>query len=297
MRYRITHVTQYSYTKIVSYCYNLAHLLPRNSERQVCNNSFIDVSPPAANLVEHNDFFGNRAVYFNVQTPHDALTVTAVSEVEVMPNGNLLNFAFPVPWNEVRNILMASSKPEDIDARQYLLESPFVSVDDGIVSYAQASFVPGRPVLEAVHELMDRIHNDFDYDQGFTTIATPLSDVLAHRKGVCQDFAHLAIACLIAYGIPARYVSGYLETIPPPGQARMRGADASHAWFSVYVPDLGWVDFDPTNNQIPMDRHITTAWGRDYGDVTPLKGVIFGGDREHKLSVSVDVESLESVTS
>lgn len=295
MKYRVTHVTEYTYTKPVSCCFNLAHLMPRSSDRQICLNSRIDVMPGSASLVEREDFFGNREIYFNVQTPHEKLTVTAVSEIDIILNGNLLDFAFPVPWNAVRNILFTSSKPEDLDARQYLLESPFVAINEDVAAYAQDSFIPGRPVLEAVHDLMDRIHNDFEYDQGFTTIATPLSDVLKHRKGVCQDFAHLAIACLISQGIPSRYVSGYLETIPPPGKQRMRGADASHAWFSVYVPDLGWVDFDPTNNQIPMERHITTAWGRDYGDVTPLKGVIFGGDSTHKLTVSVDVESLETV--
>ncbi len=294
MKYNITHITHYTYSKPVSSCYNLAHLSPRDSDRQTCLNSRIEVLPGATTNIQREDFFGNRVSYFNVQTPHNELTVTAESEVEIKPYGDLLNTAFPVPWNEVRGILENSTRGEDLDARQYLLESPFVSVDQDIHRYAQASFSPGRPVLEAVHDLMDRIHNEFDYDPGFTNIATPLSEVLKHRKGVCQDFAHLAIACLVSHGVPTRYVSGYLETIPPPGKQRMQGADASHAWFSVYVPNFGWVDFDPTNNQIPMDRHITTAWGRDYSDVTPLKGVIFGGGTKHKLNVSVDVESVHS---
>ncbi len=295
MKYRITHETHYTYSKPVTSCYNLAHLSPRNSNRQVCSSSSVNVQPGVANSIERDDFFGNKVHYFTVHTPHDSLTVTAVSEVEISHPGNLLDAAFPIPWNEVRNTLMRSARSEDMDARQYLLESPFVSLNPDLHKYAQASFDSGRPVLEAVHDLMDRIHNDFDYDPHITTIATPLSEVFAHRKGVCQDFAHLAISCLISHGVPARYVSGYLETIPPPGQKRMRGADASHAWFSVYVPDFGWVDFDPTNNQIPMERHITTAWGRDYGDVTPLKGVIFGGGKEHKLNVSVDVEAMDNV--
>lgn len=296
MKYKITHVTHYSYEKKVSSCYNLAHLSPRDTERQKCNRTLIKIEPAEASMASRHDYFGNRVSYFTVQTPHDTLTVTAESEVEITLSGSLLDTAFPVPWDKLRDLLINSNKPGDLDARQYLLESPLISVNPDIHKYARDSFAEGRPVLEAVHDLMDRIHNDFEYDQHFSTIATPLSDVLEHRKGVCQDFAHLAIACLISHGVPARYVSGYLETIPPPGKERMQGADESHAWFSVYVPDLGWVDFDPTNNQIPMERHITTAWGRDYSDVTPLKGVIFGGGKKHKLSVSVDVEAMDPVT-
>jgi transglutaminase-like putative cysteine protease len=154
------------------------------------------------------------------------------------------------------------------------------------------SFSAGRPLLEAVHDLMRRIHRDFTYDPHFSSIATPLQQVLAHRRGVCQDFAHLAIACLRSQGLAARYVSGYLETLPPPGGEKLVGADASHAWFGVYVPYQGWVDFDPTNDQVLADRHITAAWGRDYADVAPLKGVLFGGGSEHRLTVEVDVERL-----
>ena len=153
--------------------------------------------------------------------------------------------------------------------------------------YAEKSFAKGRPLLEAVEDLTTRLYTDFTYDPGFTTIATPLADVVKHRRGVCQDFAHLGIACLRALGLAARYVSGYIETDPPPDQEPLEGADASHAWFSVYLPQFGWIDFDPTNNQIPADRHITVAWGRDYADVTPLKGVVFGSGT-HELSVSVD---------
>lgn len=147
-------------------------------------------------------------------------------------------------------------------------------------------------MLEAVHDLMVRIHTDFIYDPDFTTLATPLATVLEHRRGICQDFSHLAIACVRTQGLAARYVSGYIETLPPPGKEKLVGSDASHAWFSVYIPELGWIDFDPTNNQIPVDQHIIVGWGRDYGDVTPLKGVIFGGG-EHELAVSVDVRNLE----
>jgi len=157
-----------------------------------------------------------------------------------------------------------------------------------LAEYAAPSFQPDRPLVDVVTDLMQRIYHDFIYDPTFTTIATPLSEVLTHRRGVCQDFAHLAIGCLRSFGIPARYISGYMETVPAPGKPRLVGADASHAWFAVYVPDVGWLDFDPTNNKIPHDQHITLAWGRDYADVTPLKGIAFGGG-QHTLSVSVDV--------
>ena len=171
------------------------------------------------------------------------------------------------------------------------MNSPFIQIDPAIRAFAEQSFTPARPLLAAMVDLTRRIFTEFTYDPHFTTIVTPLSDVLAHRRGVCQDFAHLEIACVRAMGLPARYVSGYLETLPPPGKEKLRGADASHAWLSAYIPEQGWVDFDPTNNQIPSEQYITTAWGRDYGDVTPLKGVIFGGG-EHTLAVSVDVERL-----
>lgn len=292
MRYRITHVTRYTYSEPVSACYNVAHLLPREFERQSSLGASLHVEPGVGKIRERRDFFGNRLAYFTVQQAHKVLTVKAVSEVEVRPHAGLLDSAFPMAWDEIRPYLTSSRQAADIDARQYLLESPFIRLSPGIREYAADSFTEGRFILDAVHDLMGRIHADFKYDPDFSTIATPLSEVLAHRRGVCQDFAHLAIACLIAHGIPARYVSGYLETLPPPGKEKLQGADASHAWFSVYVPGRGWVDFDPTNNQVPMDRHITTAWGRDYGDVTPLKGVIFGGGEKHELDVSVDVEAL-----
>jgi transglutaminase-like putative cysteine protease len=173
-----------------------------------------------------------------------------------------------------------------------VLESEFIEFSDEVRNYTSTSFTPGRPILQAVDDLMHRIYKEFDYVPGFSTIATPLDDVLRHRKGVCQDFAHLAIACLRMQGLAARYVSGYLETIPPKGKERLVGADASHAWFSVYVPHQGWIDFDPTNAQIPAEQHITAAWGRDYADVAPLKGVIFGGGKKHQLDVAVDVERI-----
>ncbi|PKM11646.1 MAG: hypothetical protein CVV13_08500 [Gammaproteobacteria bacterium HGW-Gammaproteobacteria-3] len=175
-----------------------------------------------------------------------------------------------------------------LDARYYVLDSPMITANAELGAYAQASFLPKRPLVAVVQDLMQRIYQDFTYDPSFTTIATPLSEVLRHRRGVCQDFAHLAIACLRAYGIAARYISGYIETAQEPGKPRLIGTDASHAWFAVYIPGSGWLEFDPTNNKLPLNQHITLAWGRDFADVTPLKGIAFGGG-QHTLSVSVDV--------
>lgn len=292
MRYRVTHRTRYHYSAPVSHCYNVAHLLPRATPQQSCSRSELNISPLPTSLNEWNDLFGNRQVSFCIQQAHKELTVTAISEVEVTALGSLLDNAFPISCEQAVTYLAASREAEVIEARQYVLESDFIEFSAEVDAYSRVSFAADRPLLEAVEELMHRIYQDFEYDPHFSNIATPLADVLEHRKGVCQDFAHLAIACLRMRGLAARYVSGYLETLPPPGQQRLVGADASHAWFSVFVPYQGWIDFDPTNAQLPAEQHITAAWGRDYADVAPLKGVLFGGGDEHLLDVSVDVQRL-----
>jgi transglutaminase-like putative cysteine protease len=191
-------------------------------------------------------------------------------------------------WETVAQQLAAPARPAVLDACQFLFPSPLVTVGPAAAAYARPSFAPGRPVLDCALDLIRRIHTEYSYDKSATTIDTPVEQVLADRKGVCQDFAHLAISCLRALGLAARYVSGYLETLPPPGKPKLEGADASHAWVSLFIPDSGWVDLDPTNNLIPGESHITLAWGRDYGDVTPVKGVVMGGGA-HTLSVTVDV--------
>ncbi|MGB5280150.1 MAG: transglutaminase family protein [Arenicellales bacterium] len=292
MKYRVTHSTKYDYSKNVTLCYNVAHLLPRTTPHQTCHVSELKISPLPAAVNEWSDFFGNSQASFSIEKPHNELIVTAISEVEVIAPGTLLNGALPTTWEQAVEHLKHSKQDESINARMFVLESDFIEFSEEIKKYSNQSFTPGRELLEAVENLMHRIYKEFDYDPGFSTIATPLSAVLKHRKGVCQDFAHLAIACLRMQGLAARYVSGYLETIPPEGKERLVGADASHAWFSVYVPHQGWVDFDPTNAKIPDEQHITAAWGRDYADVAPLKGVIFGGGDKNKLKVSVDVERI-----
>ncbi len=302
MKYRITHTTLYRYSQSVGLCQNEARLQPRNFWRQYCHHSHFDIQPSPTDYCEWLDFFGNNVTYFAIQKPHTQLIVTAISDVMIFPRQSNLDLLNRMTWEQARNQLQESPLQGNIqnqdlisellDAKQYLLDSPMITVSPELANYAQSSFSSNRPLVDVVNDLMQRIYRDFTYDPSFTTIATPLSDVLSHRRGVCQDFAHLAIGCLRAYGIAARYISGYVETLPEPGQQRLVGADASHAWFSVYIPNTGWLDFDPTNNTVPLDQHITLAWGRDYADVTPLKGIAFGGG-QHTLSVSVDVLRLE----
>jgi transglutaminase-like putative cysteine protease len=221
--------------------------------------------------------------------PHRALSVVSRTEVEVAPGPELVAGASPA-WELVRDQARRPRAAGWLDAAGFVFPSPYVTISTAAAAYASPSFTPGRPVLEAALELSSRIHADFTYDQRATTVATPVDEVLVRRRGVCQDFAHLALACLRALGVPARYVSGYLATTPPPGKQKVIGADASHAWLAVYSPDTGWLDLDPTNDVVPGERHITLGWGRDFGDVTPIRGVIMGGG-DHDLHVSVDVSA------
>ena len=296
MKYKIIHKTTYSYTHPVNLCYNEARLTPRNYAYQHCSDSQFTVEPEPKACRERQDFFGNTVYYFTIQQPHNQLTVTVVSHVDVNGRDQQRDFAEHLAWEAAHQQLHTDADPETLEMRQYILNSPMIPVMPELHAYAEQSFINGRPLLEAVEDLSTRLYTDFTYDPDFTTIATPLANVLKHRRGVCQDFAHLGIGCLRALGFAARYVSGYIETEPLPDKEPLSGADASHAWFSVYLPQLGWVDFDPTNNQMPTDRHITVAWGRDYTDVTPLKGVVFGSGT-HKLSVSVDCKRTDLAVS
>ncbi|MFQ5598667.1 MAG: transglutaminase N-terminal domain-containing protein [Nitrospiria bacterium] len=292
MNYRIVHQTIYEYSGLMGLCHNEARLKPRELPNQQCLNTTIQIDPAPADYLERLDFFGNRVAYFSIQQPHERLAVTATSDIAISAQQPRFEFGNVLTWETVRNRLRSDLAPEILNALQFTLDSPVVQTNDALAAYGQPSFPPGQSLVTGVRDLMHRIHADFTYDPEFTSIATPLSEVLLHRRGVCQDFAHLAIACLRAQGLAARYVSGYVETVPPPGKERRIGADASHAWFSVYLPDHGWFDFDPTNDQMPMDRHIVIAWGRDFSDVTPLKGIGFG-EGKHRLKVSVDVSKIE----
>lgn len=288
MKYTITHRTLYHYSSGVALCHNEARLLPRQTLWQRCQPSRVAIKPRPALSAEREDFFGNRVLYFAIQDIHQRLEVKIVTDVEVLDTRPFNETSSSPPWQRVRRALREDPDPEIIEARLFELDSRFVTLDPSFREYAQPSFSPGRPLLEAVADLNRRIFREFTYDPHFTTVATPLNEVLSQRRGVCQDFAHLAIACLRGLGLAARYVSGYLETLPPPGRPRLIGADASHAWLAVYVPGAGWAEFDPTNDCMPQERHVTLAWGRDYGDVAPLTGVMTGGG-SHSLDVSVDV--------
>ena len=291
MKYRIVHETRYAYAQPVVLCHNEARLQPRATAGQRCAASEVTVEPAPAQRAEREDIFGNRVLYFAVQEKHQQLVVQATSLVEANPPVAVPE-AHPEPWETAVAQLRTSSDPEAREARHFTLDSPFAFVSPDVAAWADTCFAPRQPLLEAIAALSARIHREFAFDPQITTVATPPSEVLAQRGGVCQDFAHLAIVCLRSQGIPARYVSGYLETQPAPGNPRRRGADVSHAWFAAFVPAIGWVDFDPTTDVTPAERHVTTAWGRDYGDVTPLKGVVFGGG-EHRPEVSVDMTRVD----
>jgi transglutaminase-like putative cysteine protease len=286
--HHVVHVTEYLYSERVSTSHHDLHLLPRATPEQTCLGEELEIAPAPATRRERTDDFGNRCTYVEIHEPHNNLRVTSRADVEVAPPAPLP--ATSVPWESVRDVVRAGAGAEARAARAFAFSSPYVPASTWAVAreYALPSFAAGRPVVEAARALTTRLHADFAYDSRATTIATPVDEVLRLRRGVCQDFAHLQIACLRALGVPARYVSGYLVTRPPPGKPRLVGADASHAWLAAFVPDHGWLPLDPTNDLVPGEQHVTVAWGRDYSDVTPVRGVIMGGGR-HDLWVSVEV--------
>lgn len=291
MRYQVHHTTRYAYSEPVPLCYNELHLTPRDTPRQTCVDHQLTILPAPHKIEDSRDYFGNHVCFFNIQERHQELEVTARSEV-CLQGGDYIPPETTPAWEQVRADALSSLDPEALDARQFIYDSPLAAASDELALLAADSFAPGRPWLEAVLHLMKRIHRDFIYDPTATTVTTPLDTVLEIRRGVCQDFAHLQIACLRAIGLPARYVSGYLLTMPPPGESRLIGADASHAWVAAWCRGLGWIEFDPTNNLVPYVDHITVAWGRDYGDVCPVKGVFVGGGI-HSMHISVDVQAIE----
>lgn len=291
MKYRIKHVTTYQYADQVTLCQNHARLTPISSQNQTCLSSEITILPKPDYIRHFTDYFGNQVTVFDVPTQHDTLTVTAVSEVDVFSHAQQGFFEQEMTWEQARDTLKFPTNAQLLNAAEFCIPSVFTPISEDIKAYAQASFLPNRSIIKACECLMARIFNDFEYNPNFTTISTPLSEVFAHKKGVCQDFAHFALACIRSLGLAAKYVSGYIETIPPEGVEKLEGADATHAWFAIYVPFFGWLDFDPTNNVLPTDQHITLALGRDFADITPLKGVVFGGG-SHNLNVAVDMRRL-----
>lgn len=292
MKYIIRHTTRYHYALPVSNCYNTAYVLPRNTLNQQVEQSDIQISPNASMRNTRQDYFGNHFLQFSIEKDHQELALTVTSYIRLQEQANSINLDFGNPCTYVKYLLQNSQDQQTLMAREFMLNSPMVQQHGDLADYAASSFPDDRPFLSAVMDLTQRIYTDFTYDPQFSDIATPLADVLKHKRGVCQDFAHLAIGCLRSLGYPARYVSGYLETLPAAGREKLAGSDATHAWFAVYSPGEGWYEFDPTNNKMIGSQHITTAWGRDYSDVSPLKGVIFGGGHSPQLQVSVDVQRI-----
>jgi transglutaminase-like putative cysteine protease len=285
--YQVEHKTRYVYETAVSTSHHIACLEPRELPYQHLQSFELSIDPMPARLVRRVDYFGNVRHQFQLLGPHDQLTVTAAGVIDLYPR-RARAIGGIGPWESAREWFRDPPRDAMLDVPQYLGPSPQVVIDREIEGFARESFLPGRTVYDGAIELMHRIHSGFTFDPTATTPSTPVANVLAERRGVCQDFAHFQIACLRSLGLAARYVSGYLRTEPPPGQPRQAGADASHAWVSVFVPGMGWVDLDPTNDTVVDQGHVTIGWGRDYSDVTPLRGVLLGGAR-HRLLVGVSV--------
>jgi transglutaminase-like putative cysteine protease len=286
MRYSIRHRTSYRYGEKMSSGQSLGHLTLRATPHQQVITSSIAVSPEPEDITEWLDAFGNPVSSFTITEPHDSLEVVASSLVDVtvpaLPDSD-------EPWERTMARFSTASGRDDVEAQQFVLPSPFIPYLFDLHALAKRAFTTDRPFYDALHGLTTMIYEDFSFDPHFSDVSTPLDDVLQHRRGVCQDFAHLMTGALRSVGFAARYVSGYIETEPPPGETKLVGSDASHAWCSVYVPGAGWIDSDPTNNQIPPHRHVTVAWGRDYGDVAPLRGVVLGPSASQEMQVEVDV--------
>ena len=290
--YDVSHKTVFDYEQTVSISHHVLHLLPRADPQQTCMSASILVDPAPTLRSEGSDYFGNPVTRLMVQEPHRRLRIHARSRIAVARE-RIADLKDSQPWEEVAESLKAGSASGLLEAAELAFESPYAESDSATREFALESFGPGRPILDAAMALTSRIYRDFEYQGGVTDVSTPVREVLERRQGVCQDFAHLQIACLRSLGLPARYVSGYLLTHPPEGQEKLVGADASHAWVAVWSPDHGWVDFDPTNDLMPAEEHITLAWGRDYGDVSPINGFILGGG-SHRVSVGVDVSPVKA---
>jgi transglutaminase-like putative cysteine protease len=293
VRYRVRHETVYNYGGNVAHSHQLLHLTPRNTGQQTCHRRDLTLSPQPSARREDVDAFGNLVTRLEYDLPHDRLEVLAEVGVEVR-HAAAIDASASEPWETVQKALIFSGKPVPdawLDAFRYRVESSYVRIKQTFTEYGQDCFLPDRPLLAAAEDLMRKVYRDFKYAPGSTNIRTSAIEAFVARRGVCQDFAHIMIGCLRSRGLAARYVSGYLRTLPPPGaDAAYVGADASHAWVSVFCPPFGWVDLDPTNDMRVGTGHIIIAWGRDFGDVSPLRGVIVGGGR-HRLSVRVSVQA------
>lgn len=292
-RYRVLHETRYHYQSRVSLSQQTLHMTPRAFAYQDVDSHAILLDPAPTEATDRFDYFGNTVRHVALTAPHDHLLVRAESTVSLRPRPTMARIAGSAPWERVRDMMATDKSAATLEACRYLYASPHIVPFAELEAYARQSFTPGRPQLDAALELAQRIFADFTFDGGATDIATPLEQVLHGRRGVCQDFAQLMIGCLRSLGLPARYLSGYILTHPKAGQPRLVGADASHAWVSAYCPALGWIDFDPTNRCLVQHEHITLGWGRDFSDVTPMRGIVLGGGQQ-KLEVQVTVTPLAS---
>lgn len=288
MNYHVTHTTTYTYGEPVAVCHNQVHLTPREGRRVKCPSHRLTIRPAPAHSVHRRDYFGNLVHWFSIEESHRLLTITATSRVQVLPPEYSENEWSP-PWEAIRDSLRDGTADNWLEAVQFVFGSATVPIADELAQYARPSFPPGRPILQAVRELTSRIFTDFEYDPWATQVTTPTLQAFELRRGVCQDLAHIQVGCLRSLGLAARYVSGYLRTFVAPGEPQLIGADQSHAWLSVFCGPLDWLEFDPTNDTMCSLDHIMLAWGREYGDVAPVKGVFLGGGTQSH-TVSVDVQ-------
>jgi len=286
-RYNVEHETRYAYTAPVSQSWQLARLTPRGLPWQTLISHELQIEPKADERRDERDSFGNMVTHFGLHGAHRVLSVRMNCRVEVGPRPEVPVDA-QISWEAVRDTIRREPQLGDLEPASMSEPTPLVPLSEAACAYAAASFTRGRNWFDAVFDLMQRIHADFEFEPGATTVSTSVDEVLYQRSGVCQDFAHLMLACLRGMGLPARYVSGYLLTDPPPGEERLMGVDASHAWVAAYSPLHGWVEFDPTNDQLADQRYITLTWGADFADVVPLRGVIFGGG-DQRMDVEVSV--------
>jgi transglutaminase-like putative cysteine protease len=286
MRYLLSHRTSYSYASTVDSAQHIAHLRARPFPGQTVTSIGITTSPQPALSVGHVDHFGNLIDIYRIDTPHTRFVIEVRAEVEVRFPDPPSSAATP-RWEEVRAALSGGGFPVPVEASEFVYESPLVPLDAALRDYGAKSFTPGRPILEAASDLKKRIRTDFDYHPGATDISTPLGEVFTGKAGVCPDFAHVMIAACRAHGLAAGYVSGYIRTVHSKEEAALRGSDASHAWVAVWCGEkAGWVHLDPTNDLIAKEDHVAVAWGRDFSDVSPLRGVILGGE-SHSYGVDV----------
>lgn len=288
IRYAVKHRTEFAYSMPVAISHHLLHLTPRATEQQRVEGWRVALTPPPALRRSGSDFFGNTLEHLTIQDEHQTLVVQAGGTVSVEA-GHWPDPKSTPSWEDA--IITGGGDPEALAAQPFAFDSGMTRAGDPVRAWARQSFVPGRPLLDAALDLNHRIFTDFEYDPAATEVTTPVDEVFDLRRGVCQDYAHLMLACLRGMGLAARYVSGYLLTYPPPGGEKLQGSDASHAWVSLCLPGVGWIDLDPTNDKIATTEHITLAWGRDYADVSPVKGAIVGGG-EHEVTVEVDVSPL-----